>query len=138
MGTYIIIIFALGHVFNAIMDVLQFRHDVSIFKDLPEDHFFGSRSWVRKYKKGFIKPVWKNWYYKTFNVVYMERFPLSATALVFLTDGWHFSQWMMFNCYSLAISLALPYHWLYSFVIIRVLAGLLFNLMYNKILRKNG
>lgn len=41
--------------------------------------FWGERSDVRKYKPGTHEPA----------------FPLSTTLLVFVTDGYHFMQWLM-------------------------------------------
>ena len=49
-----------------------------------------SSSWENKYKNP-LTPAPGTWYYKAFNLKYKERFPLSATQLVFLTDAWHFA-----------------------------------------------
>lgn len=63
-----------------------------------EDGFWGIYSWKRKYKiawsaddKGFLKAP-DTWYYRFFKIPYRERFTLSATLLVFLTDGFHLMQ----------------------------------------------
>lgn len=76
--------------------------------------FWGDNSWMRKYNfKGDmyhdLPP--DNWYYRTFNIDYRERFPLSATALVFLTDGMHLMQFVFFLFLSLSITTALNFSW---------------------------
>lgn len=53
----------------------------------------------------------KNWYYRFFKIKYKERFPLSATALVFLTDGYHMCQFLMFLFLSLSITFAIGFDW---------------------------
>lgn len=64
--------------------------------------FWGSESYVRKYKGkwqndntgynyDFEHPS-DNWYYRFFKIKYKERFPLSATLLVSITDGAHLMQ----------------------------------------------
>lgn len=72
--------------------------------------FWGSQSWRRKYKMddeyNFF-PAPTTYYYKLFNLKYKERFPLSATFLVFTTDGMHLMQF----CYHIFLALSL---WLFS------------------------
>lgn len=72
--------------------------------------FWGNNSWMRKYNfKGDmyndLPP--NNWYYRFFNIDYKERFPLSATLLVFVTDGMHLCQALFFLLLSLSFSIAL-------------------------------
>lgn len=66
--------------------------------------FFGSSQWVRKYKRPRTDETPKNFYYKTFRIPYKECFPLSATALVFVTDAYHFFQWLTTKLIFLAIT----------------------------------
>lgn len=67
--------------------------------------FWDSSSWKRKYKIKWLKskdgslpdfgqfiPAPTTYYYKLFNLKYKEAFPLSATFLVFATDGMHAAQ----------------------------------------------
>ena len=52
----------------------------------------GTDHWKRKYKRasgGQLVPAPNTWYYRFFNLKYKERFPLSATLLVFIVDKWH-------------------------------------------------
>lgn len=56
--------------------------------------FWGGSSYLRKYKKAVGKSTAliaapNNWYYRFFKIKYKERFPLSATLLVSLTDAPH-------------------------------------------------
>jgi hypothetical protein len=76
--------------------------------------FWGNNSWMRKYNyKGDmyrdLPP--DNWYYRTFSIDYKERFPLSATALVFLTDGMHLAQFFFLLFLSLSVSIPLELGW---------------------------
>jgi hypothetical protein len=70
--------------------------------------FWGKESWLRKYKLDHInRPILakKSLYNKVFKLKYQERFPLSATLLVFLTDGYHLTQFIAVNSLLLAIAL---------------------------------
>lgn len=57
--------------------------------------FWGEFSHVRKYKEDTHEP----------------RFPLSTTLLVFLTDGYHFMQFWMFNFLALSLTFAHGWNW---------------------------
>jgi hypothetical protein len=73
--------------------------------------FWGKESWLRKYKLDHInRPILakKSLYNKVFKLKYQERFPLSATLLVFLTDGYHLTQFIAVN--SLLLEIALLTH----------------------------
>lgn len=74
--------------------------------------FWGTDSWVRKYKHGggspintFIQPSPGNWYYKFFKIPYREAFPGSATIFVMFTDGYHLCQWFFIKCIIAAIAI---------------------------------
>lgn len=74
--------------------------------------FWGKVSWARKYKRildtkqaTIFVPAPNNWYYRLFKIRYKERFPLSATALVFLTDGFHLMQTIFFACLVAAMAI---------------------------------
>ena len=76
--------------------------------------FWGEESWVRKYKRAnkFVDEYHRiiapdNWYYNLLKIKYKEKFPLSATVLVFLTDGFHLVQWLMIKFLILAMTI----HW---------------------------
>lgn len=94
-----------------------FLSRIKFYSDSIKPHsFWGSESWKRKYKKHpasndviFLtlppieKGIW-GWYYKFFGIKYRERFPLSATVLVFLTDGYHLVQFVMIKAILIACS----------------------------------
>jgi hypothetical protein len=109
----IILFFLLGVSCLAIRESLQsFRHDKTLWSKLNPIHFFGERSDLRKYKHyGLVKSP-NTWYYRTFKIEHKERFPLSATALVFLTDGFHLMLFMAINFFTLAIEVGKFYEWL--------------------------
>jgi len=79
---------------------------------LKIESFWGEFGWRKKYKwdeQGTFLPAPKTWYYRFFKIKYKERFPLSATFLVAITDGYHLSQSVMFlsiaGSFSIALSL---------------------------------
>lgn len=99
--------------------------------------FWGSESWKRKYKRsasGSNAVYWlvaapsDNWYYRIFKIRYKERFPLSATMLVFLTDGYHFTQWIMIKCIIASITLELK-----PFLVLWAVWLLVFNYVYTRL-----
>jgi hypothetical protein len=49
--------------------------------------------------------------YRLYNSGSGERWPTSTTLTVFLTDGYHFCQWLMFNFLSLSTTFALGFTW---------------------------
>lgn len=63
----------------------------------PSDGFWGEQSWRRKYDDDVsgLTHAPDNWYYRLFKIPFKERFPLSATALVWLTDGYHLMGFLM-------------------------------------------
>ncbi len=117
--------------------------------------FWGKNSWWRKYKfmlymdhknewaamgEGLPMNIGKDiisrmrrWYHKTFEVKYKEKFPFSATALVFLTDGMHLTQFIMIKLFCAAVAFAVSETWwviLLTFVGVRLLWLAVFNLWY--------
>ena len=53
--------------------------------------FNTNKSWQNKWQMPLVKPT-KHWYYFGITPKYKERFYLSSTILVFLTDGEHLTQ----------------------------------------------
>lgn len=72
---YLILCAILQGFSKSISDTLQFHYSSSIFSESGSMSFFGVDSWKRKYKNG--------------DVAQGEKFPLSTSLFVFLTDGWH-------------------------------------------------
>jgi hypothetical protein len=70
--------------------------------------FWDDDSYLRKYKltpESTVMKAPENWYYRFFKIKYKERFPLSATFLVNLTDGYHLMQSLSFLSLSVCVSL---------------------------------
>lgn len=96
-----IIFFMLAAACYAVMSHLRF-HNTQDGK-FRRHTFFGAESWRRKYRKGVLSTpgnydlleALDSPYYDIFKIKYREKFPWSATALVFLTDGYHLFQWLM-------------------------------------------
>lgn len=106
--------------------------------------FWGSQSWKRKYKRAAIgKPATEynlyaapdNAYYKFFNIKYREAFPWSATALVFITDGYHFMQWWMIKFLMLAVTMSSGHFDWVLFMLLWIGWGVCFNIVYVKLKR---
>lgn len=99
---------------------------------LIDEGFWGVRSWVRKYatiRDPLSDLAPRTWYYRFFKISYKERFPLSATLLVCLTDGYHLMQLIFNTCICLAVALCYD-NWMLWFVIVRTGWGILFSLTY--------
>jgi hypothetical protein len=86
MVRYLIVLALLGlaHATKGACDTLAFKFDQSWFDELGADDYWDpNRSWVRKYARDadgeLLRPL-------------RPAFPLSSTALVSLTDGWHLLQ----------------------------------------------
>ena len=76
------------------------------------------------------------WYYGLYKPNYAEKFPLSSTALVFLTDDWHKYQFIMYRFLYMAISFGMNKGIIsvifLSFVVFPILMGVSFELAYTK------
>jgi len=77
LTTILIIISAIA---NAVMDKISFHHSTSIFKNLG-DFWNPKESWKFKWKNGDKEQG--------------ERFPLSSSLLVGVTDAWHAAKFVM-------------------------------------------
>jgi hypothetical protein len=85
--TYIFLLFA--GVFKGLMDLLSFRYNESVFSNFNKYYWNAEYSWSNKWKNN--------------NPANGERFPLSSTILVFVTDGWHLFQWIFLKFIFLSI-----------------------------------
>lgn len=102
--------------------------------DALADEEMKAMDWTNKYdftKSGENKP-W--WYFGLHKPSYPEKFPFSSTILVFLTDRWHLSQFVMLRCFYLAIALAITSKliWILAivFIIAPVILGVSFQSFY--------
>lgn len=115
---------------NACMDVVSFHYDRSIFKNLNKQYFDPSVSWKNKYIKGE---------------------PINGRRTIFwglinihpaFTDFWHFAKSLMIilMCTALVFSLKCCIKNTYFLLCILLIYGFIwnsvFNLFYNKILKK--
>ena len=91
--------------------------------------FFGQQSWVRKYKQNLdgtlIKAPENNWYYKLFKLQYREKFLFSTSLFVWVTDYWHFCQFIWVNSLFLLYS-----HTWWGFAVLWSVWHLTFNIVY--------
>ena len=78
------------------------------FYTKDEDSFWSKGGWKRKYDMNTPAP--DNWYYKFFNLKYKEKFWLSGTVLVFLTDIFHLTQFFVIKFILLAVSVDSAFH----------------------------
>jgi len=109
-----------------------------------KDVFIGDESWKNKtpsqnnnYKKdenGWVKPYIKKWYHpKWWTPKFEEKFPFSSTAGVFVTDYWHFMQFIMLTSVTVAIGLLTGeniYGILITVVALKIIYGIWFNFGY--------
>lgn len=128
------ILIILAAICNAVMDKLDFHYGRSIFKDLnPQYWNMRGESWKNKWKNGDPKQG--------------ERFFLSSTVLVFLTDAFHLFKTLQLTFFQLAIIsvffFGLPvFHenmWLLiliNFAIYKIIYGVIFTLFFNYIFNK--
>ena len=83
MAWAVVIMLFLAGLAEGIMDWLQFRLQVSPSHWLYNNHFWNpARSWMNKWK----------WNEERF--VVGEKFFMSSTLFVFLTDGWHMMKFL--------------------------------------------
>ena len=127
-----LILLALAIVCYSVTQLLM--HGKFILTDPANPYgFWGEDSDKRKYKivDGVPVAAPDTWYYNFFKIPYHEAFPLSATLLVFLTDGYHFMQFMFFLL--LPVSIAIPYGDVVIFLIVYVLIHLVHSIAYKNL-----
>lgn len=101
-----LLLFFLAGACRGFVELVGYEHHDSIFSGkVKPDSFFGSQMWKRKYRISKFGSLYKmptpgltrlsKLYYQAFKIGFQERFPLSATALVWLTDGLHLGNFVM-------------------------------------------
>lgn len=135
---------------NAIMDIIDFHFYESVFRKWKWCD--PKRSWLNKWKTTVSEragemPILNykgHWYYLgLYTSKYLERFPYSSTVLVFTTDAWHLSKWIMFTALELSLMIGLLhstdyFQWwivIIGVAVLKVLRGSFFSLGYDKILK---
>lgn len=142
-----VLCFLIAGFFRGFSELLCFHHHKSIFSGRVHPlSFFGSRMDLRKYKysKDLLPPekAPDTWYYRVFDIQYKEKFLFSATAFVFLTDAFHFSNFINKHALVFAIVFS-PWGFHHTWQEIVLLVGLYsgawalgFFLSYNLIFQK--
>lgn len=102
--------------------------------DALTDEQIKALDWTNKYD--FTKLDILHWWYLGFyKPAYPEKFPFSSTILVFLTDRWHLSQFIMLRCFYAAITMSITtdLFWvlILIFVIFPVVLGVSFEAFYS-------
>ena len=93
------------------------RMDVSAIDGFENPWWNKSQSWENKWKNGDPEQG--------------ERFFLSSTVLVFLTDGWHLSQFLFHSSWQLIVAVWTPWP-IISFIVIKTLFSAGFEFFYRK------
>lgn len=78
------------------------------------------------------------WYFGLYKPSREERFPYSSTILVWVTDGWHFFNFITYTAYeTMAAYLYLgpSYKIIVGILAIKSIRGILFSLFYDKIFK---
>jgi hypothetical protein len=110
---------------EAIMDKLLFHYNRSIFITYKKQQWWNPKlSWKNKWKNG--------------NKEEGERFMLSSTLLVGLTDAWHFFKSIMIVLLCIAIAVYVSYNQLFIYKLFEISVlgtvwNITFNITYNKI-----
>lgn len=103
-----VLFFFLAGALRGLAELIGYEHADSIFSaKVKPTSFFGSQMWKRKYRMTSYGTLYPHpqlsvripriyrWYYKVFRIKYEERFLFSATALVWLTDAMHLTNFLM-------------------------------------------
>lgn len=100
-----LILITIAAIFKAIMDKSAINHFSKVWWNK-------SQSWTAKWAVGLPIQERKLWYYGwIYTPKYKERFIYSSTILVFLTDGWHFSQFLFLTFLFSGIVMYSPVIW---------------------------
>lgn len=122
----VIIFITLAGIFNAIMDLVGGKYELTLFSLYPKWHQFMNAA-VSSLNK-----------YKNYDRSQGSRFPFSTKFLVFLTDMWHLAKTLMLLCFALAITTYQP---MFGLVIdtlgLWIYFGTVFTIFYDYILRKD-
>ena len=104
------------------------------WSDSLADEELKELEWYNKYD--FTKPGESKhwWYLGLYTPKFPEKFPFSSTIFVFVTDKWHFSQFIMLRSFYTAIAMFLTNNfWLVIFsvfVVFPIILGISFEAFY--------
>lgn len=129
----ILILIIIAGISKSIMDTVDFHFKQSIFSKIKNIKI---RNWFNE------KEGWKN-KYKDRDKSKGPAFFGSTTFLVFVTDSWHFFQFIMLSSLFLSLTLAFTicvslnwYYWILVFFVSKSLMTGTFELFWSKILKK--
>jgi hypothetical protein len=111
---------------KAVSDKLQFHFHESVFRNLNQMWWNPELSWQNKWEQGDPK--------------FGPRFWLSTTVLVFVTDAWHFFNWLRNRCLDISYFciLILLFKWwicLLFIIGIAILKACVFQIFFSKIFK---
>ena len=110
---------------------VAFISAVYFYTRSQQELFKESEDWKSKYKEP-LEPSDKNWYTDLFNLKYKERFFLSGSFLVALTDNYH--KYQLFFKLLLCVSIVLyrPLLGWWDALILFVLWGVTFTVVFRR------
>ena len=119
-----ILFLSMAAFFNAVMDIITYKYDTSIFLKYTKILKFlnPNISWTNKWKGG--------------NAFNGERFWGSSTFLVFLTDGWHLCKFLMLLSFGFAIVSYKPIFGVWDAILFYTIFGCVFELSYRQLKQK--
>lgn len=122
----VLILLVIAGISNAVMDVLRFRYNKSIFLNFRNQNWWNPTiSWRNKWKDGDPEKG--------------EKFWGSSRWFVRFTDAWHFFQGLMFTCFFLSIIFYIPtFNMVIDFIIMYVIFTTTFEIFFKKIFIKNN
>jgi hypothetical protein len=121
-----LVLVALAGVFNAVMDVLNFKFHSSIFR------FWNNQQWINPSLSSANK-----WKYEN-SIWAGERFFGSSTFLVFITDMWHLSKFLMLLLITSSVVFYHPIiNWYVDWLLMYVCFTATFEIFYSKIFIKH-
>jgi len=99
--------------------------------------YWGNNSGRRKYRFPYLPPT-NNLYAKLARLSYRESFPLSATVLVSLTDGFHMTQFFVIKFIILAVIFFRGEPTIWTFLIAWAVWCVFFNITYVGLKKKKS
>ena len=140
-----LVIFGISIIFYSAKEKLTHHYGNSVFSTWNQQYWNPDISWRNKYawdSEGELIPVedahigcLMGWYYSLFNIKYLERWFTSATLTVFVTDGFHLTQfffnWLLYTAFAVLFQ-----DFLIALIAYAIVRSLVFNLFYSIIFEK--
>ena len=112
----------LASIFNAVMDILQYKYSQSVFNNLSNKWWNPKISWKNKYKNGLKEQG--------------PAFVGSTTIFVFITDAWHFFKTLMIMSFIFSVIFYTPItnHFIFDFIFLFSIFSIVFEIWYSFVL----